>query len=138
VAFFKDANNFHDRQSGDQIFNCTQSGDKLFNCTQSGDNGPQSGVQNAVLTLTYAAIILSVSATISALTLTDQFGEIHSRASRKQGNLTSFQGGDWAILRHFRARKFTRWIIFHCEPMVTCNCFLITIALIIQGWGACY
>ena len=131
MAFFKDAKNFNSPQSGNKNLNCTQSRDE-------DHNGPQSGVQTAILTLTYAAIILSVSATISALTLTDQFGEIHSRASRKQGNLTSFQGGDWAILRHFRARKFTRWIIFHCEPMVTCNCFLITIALIIQGWGACY
>lgn len=43
---------------------------------------PQSGVQETILILTYAEIILSISATISAFSLTDEFAEIPSRASR--------------------------------------------------------
>jgi len=76
-------------------------------------------VQEVILVLTYAAIILSISATISALTLTDEFGEIPSRASRKSGLNTegTVQGGDWDILRYFQTRKSTRWIVYHCESI---------------------
>ena len=90
VAFFKDDNNFH---------------------------STQKGVQKAILTLTYAAIILSISATISALTLTDHFGEIPSRASREPGinDAKAQSGSDWDILRRFRTRKSTLWLIYHCE-----------------------
>jgi len=48
-------------------------------------NRPQSRVQEVILMLTYAAIILSISATISTLALTDEFSEIPSRASRELG-----------------------------------------------------
>jgi hypothetical protein len=80
---------------------------------------PQSGVQEVILILTYAAIILSISATISALTLTDEFGEIPIRASRKLGmdNPKNFEGGDWDILRYFHTRRSTQWIVYHCEPI---------------------
>jgi len=85
---------------------------------------PQSGVQEAILILTYAAIILSISATIGALSLIDELVEIPSRASRNPlhtGHLAgTFQGGDWDILRYFGARKSTRWIIYHCESPNVC------------------
>lgn len=80
---------------------------------------PKSGVQEAAIILIYAAIILSISATISALTLTDEFGEIPSRASRDPLHTThpaeSIEGSSWDILRHFGARKSTRWVTYHCE-----------------------
>ena len=80
---------------------------------------PQSAVQEATLILTYSAIILSISATISALTLTDELGDIPSRASRDALHTSnpaqSVEGENWAILRHFGARKSTRWITYHCR-----------------------
>ncbi len=100
VAFFKDDKNF---------------------------KSPQSGVQEAVLILSYAAIILSISATISALTLTDELGEIPSRASRDPLHTThpaeSIEGNSWDILRHFGARKSALWVTYHCESTVACFCF---------------
>jgi len=80
----------------------------------------QSGVQEAILTLNYAAIILSISATTTALSLTDEFGEIPSRASRNPLHTSahpavSFQGENWGILRYFGVRKSTRWFIYHCK-----------------------
>ena len=81
---------------------------------------PQSGAQEAILTLNYAAIIMSISATISALSLTHEFGEIPSRASRNPSHTSAhtagiFEGENWDILRYFGARKSARWIIYHCE-----------------------
>jgi len=81
----------------------------------------QKGVQEAILILTYAAITLSISATISALVLTDRFGEIPSQAARQplinEANVQS--GTDWDILRRFCTRKSTLWIIYHCKLTVT-------------------
>jgi hypothetical protein len=80
---------------------------------------PKSGVQEAALVLACVAIILSLSATISALTLTDEFGKIPSRASRDPLHTThpaeSIEGSSWDILRHFGARKSTRRVTYHCE-----------------------
>ncbi len=88
---------------------------------------PQSGVQKTALILTYAAIILTISATISAWTLTDELGAIPSRASREPRHTThpagSIEGNSWDILRHFGARKSTRWVTYHCESTVACFCF---------------
>jgi hypothetical protein len=89
---------------------------------------PQSGVQEAILILTYISIILSISATMSALTLTDEFGEIPSRASRDPLHINNpveiVQGKNWDILRYFGARKSTRWVTYHCESTDACRfCF---------------
>lgn len=79
---------------------------------------PESTVQEVILILTYAAIILSISATISALTLTDEFGEIPNRACRERGCCPDkMQGGDWDILRRFGIRDLTQWIVYHCKPI---------------------
>jgi hypothetical protein len=85
----------------------------------------QSRVQEAILSLTYAAIILSISATISALSLIDEFSEIPSRAARNALHTSAhspraFEGDNWDILRYFGARKSTRWIIYHCESSYAC------------------
>jgi len=92
---------------------------------------PQSGVREAILTLNYAAIILSISATTTALSLTDEFGEIPSRASRNPLHTSahpavSFQGENWGILRYFGVRKSTRWFIYHCKWTIHDSIFLIT------------
>ena len=89
----------------------------------------QSGVQEAILILAHAAIILSISATIGALSLTDEFAEIPSRAARNALHTSAhptraFEGENWDILRYFGARKSTRWIIYHCESSYACFYFL--------------
>ena len=108
---------------------------------------PQSRVQEAILILTYAAIILSISATISALALTDEFGEIPSRASRDPLHTThpaeSIEAKNWDILRHFGARKSTRWITYHCESIDTPFFSLITtklyrVCMLATGWFMCH
>ena len=84
-------------------------------------------MQEATLILTYAAIILSISATISALTLTDELGEIPSRASRDPLHTThpagTIEGNNWDILRHFGARKSTRWVTYHGVSQLPASAF---------------
>jgi len=93
---------------------------------------PQPKVQQAIVTLTMTSIVFSISATISALTLTDEFGEISGRASRNlihtDNPIKNVELNNWQILCYFGARDSTRCVIWLCEltvPMPTAT-FLIT------------
>ncbi|KZV65758.1 hypothetical protein PENSPDRAFT_756218, partial [Peniophora sp. CONT] len=44
--------------------------------------GPHSSTQSAIMILTYVALICSISATMSSLLLTDEFGEMSTRSAR--------------------------------------------------------
>ena len=114
-----------DRQSS--LLAAAQASLVAFFTDDKNFKSPQSGVQKAALILTYAAIILTISAAISALTLTDELGTIPSRASRDPLHTTqsaeSIVGNSWDILRHFRARKSTRWVTYHCRPTFARFCF---------------
>ena len=94
-------------------------------------------MQQVVVILTLAGTILSISATLSALMLTDEFGEIPFRASKHTTQPdNSTIDSESVILRSFGARKSTQWLIVHCERTVylPTSAFLITV----QGWYACY
>ena len=87
-------------------------------------------MQEAILIIPYAAIILSISGTISALSLTDEFAEIPSRAARDALHTSAqpaiaLTGENWDILRYFGARKSTRWIIYHSECHMPAPIFLV-------------
>jgi len=108
----------------------------------------QSAVQEVILTLNYAAIILSISATTTALSLTDEFSEIPSRASRNPLHTSaypavSFQGENWGILRYFGVRKSTRWFIYHCKSTIHDSIFSITktmyrVGMLAIGYSLCH
>lgn len=97
-------------------------------------------VQEAILTLTYTSMVLSIAATISALALTDEIGEIPSRVSREpQVTAKRLKGEEWDVLRYFQARKTARLVFYHCEPMVAHFRFLITttlyrVGMLAIGW----
>jgi hypothetical protein len=90
-----------------------------------GANGDQKDhpKREAVLTLTYVALILSIGATLSSLILTDEFSDIPIRAARSPYGPESsktegdpiFLGKDWEILRTFGLRKSARFVVGHCE-----------------------
>jgi len=66
----------------------------FFKANQDSE-GNQTASQRAVVTLSYAAIILSISATISSLILTDEFSEMRTRAARStwvHGDAETFMG----------------------------------------------
>lgn len=80
--------------------------------------GLHSATQEVVKILTYVALIFSISATMSSLLLTDEFGEIPTRAARSRGK--DFEGGrfagtDWSLLRSYRIRAGSRLVVYHCE-----------------------
>jgi len=88
-----------------------------------GANGDQKDhpKREAVLTLTYVALILSIGATLSSLILTDEFSDIPIRAARSPYGPESsktegdpiFLGKDWEILRTFGLRKSARFVVGH-------------------------
>ncbi|KZV65746.1 hypothetical protein PENSPDRAFT_113862 [Peniophora sp. CONT] len=89
-----------------------------------------STTQNAVKILTYIALICSISATMTALLLTDEFGEISTRAARNRDRRTEggkTAGTDWGILRMYQIREHANWIVYHWMLSLATAC-LCTIA----------
>jgi len=75
--------------------------------------------QEAVLILTYVAIIASVSASISSLILTDEFAEMPVRAARdpviqSRRPQDEFAGKDWQLLGVFGLRRSVHLVVCHC------------------------
>jgi len=89
----------------------------FFKANQDSE-GNQTAPLRAVVTLSYAAIILSISATISSLILTDEFSEMRTRAARStwvHGDAGEFYGKQWKLLIEYGLRKGTAWVVWHCE-----------------------
>jgi len=65
-------------------------------------------------------MILSIRATISPLSLTDELaqGRSHDALHTIAHPARTTEGESWDILRYFGARKSTRWIIYHRESQM--------------------
>ena len=84
------------------------------------DPGPHSTTQTVVKILTYVALICSISATMTSLLLTDEFGEMSTRSARcrdRRAEGGKFAGTDWNLLRSYRIRAGSRLVIYHCEHL---------------------
>ncbi len=71
----------------------------------------------ALLALTYVTLFLSVSATMTSLILTDEFGELHLRASRQKFDLERaevFDEPSETLLSRFNGNSSWRWVMWHC------------------------
>jgi hypothetical protein len=80
-------------------------------------DSPQPKGQKVILILTLAGIVLSISATLSALGLTGEFVELSSRASRNSVHTTppnTLTITNLDILRFFGARRSMKWMILYC------------------------
>jgi hypothetical protein len=74
--------------------------------------------RRAVVILSYAAITLSISATISSLILTDEFSEMRTRAARStwvHGDAETFYGKQWKLLIEYGLHKRAAWVVWHCK-----------------------
>ena len=85
--------------------------------------------KEAILTLAYVALILSIGATISSLILTDKFADIPIRAARSQFCLESkspntnpenrieepYSTSNWGLLRIFGLGRSARFTLCHCK-----------------------
>jgi hypothetical protein len=104
--------------------------DKNFGSGADNNIGPKNdsnvnidAIQQPILALTYAALILSIGATITSLILTNEFSNIPIRAARSMYDLessnnageTRYLGGNRGVLRLFGLRKSAVFIMGHCE-----------------------
>jgi hypothetical protein len=76
--------------------------------------------RHALLIFTYSALFFCLSATISGLILTDEFGELPVRASRKKDPIQEgvFDSGALDLLRSYGAKRSWIWVMWHCESRV--------------------
>jgi hypothetical protein len=81
------------------------------------DKDLNRSARHALLIFTYSALFFCVSATISGLILTDQFGELPVRASRKKDPIQQgvFDSGALDLLRTYGAKRSWIWVMWHCE-----------------------
>ncbi|KAH9019988.1 hypothetical protein EDB85DRAFT_2006555 [Lactarius pseudohatsudake] len=72
--------------------------------------------RQALLAFSYCALVFSCSATISSLVLTDEFGELPVRASRKSDPIKQglFDSSSASLLEVYGARRSWRWVMWHC------------------------
>ncbi|KAI0271228.1 hypothetical protein BGY98DRAFT_1100289 [Russula aff. rugulosa BPL654] len=71
--------------------------------------------RHALLVFTYSALFFCLSATVSGLILTDEFGELPVRASRKKDLIQEgvFDSGALDLLRTYGAKRSWIWVMWH-------------------------
>ncbi len=82
----------------------------------------------ALLAFTYITLFLSVSATMTSLILTDEFGELPLRASRRPDSqrlnkATTFDEASHKLLSRFGGSAAWRWVMWHCTYYVSICAF---------------
>lgn len=76
--------------------------------------------RHALLIFTYSALFFCLSAAVSGLILTDEFGELPVRASRKKDPIQEgvFDSNALDLLRSYGAKRSWIWVMWHCECQV--------------------
>ncbi|KAH9961822.1 hypothetical protein BC827DRAFT_261802 [Russula dissimulans] len=71
--------------------------------------------KHALLIFTYSALFFCLSATISGLILTDEFGELPVRASRRKDPIQqgTFDSGALDLLQNYGAKRSWIWVMWH-------------------------
>ncbi|KAI0247261.1 hypothetical protein BJV78DRAFT_950422 [Lactifluus subvellereus] len=74
-----------------------------------------SPARHALLIFTYSALFFCISAAVSGLILTDEFGELPVRASRKSDPIQQglFDSGTLDLLQSYGAKESWVWVMFH-------------------------
>jgi hypothetical protein len=95
LAFFKDDANYH--------------------------RSTTSSARHALLIFTYSALFFSLSAAISGLILTDEFGALPVRASRKPDPIQQgvFDSSALDLLQSYGAKRSWIWLMWHCESFLS-------------------
>jgi hypothetical protein len=98
LAFFKDDANYH--------------------------RSTTSSARHALLIFTYSALFFSLSAAISGLILTDEFGALPVRASRKPDPIQQgvFDSSALDLLQSYGAKRSWIWVMWHCESFLPSFC----------------
>ncbi|KAH9035760.1 hypothetical protein EDB85DRAFT_1862769, partial [Lactarius pseudohatsudake] len=93
-------------------------------------NVVRNSAKDALLIFTYLGLFFSVSAAVSGLILTVDFGELPVRASRQRDSmeLGLFDSGTSELLQSFGARRSWIWVMWHWLFSLIAG----TVSLIIQ------
>ncbi|KAH9035756.1 hypothetical protein EDB85DRAFT_2143508 [Lactarius pseudohatsudake] len=94
------------------------------------DRNVENSAKDALLIFTYLGLFFGVSAAVSGLILTDDFGELPVRASRQRDSIESglFDSGTSELLQSFGARRSWIWVMWHWLFSLIAG----TVSLIIQ------
>ncbi|KAI9440278.1 hypothetical protein F5148DRAFT_1258734 [Russula earlei] len=85
------------------------------------DNHLNKSAKHALLIFTYSALFFCLSATVSGLILTDEFGELPVRASRRKDPIQQgiFDSGALDLLQTYGAKRSWIWVMWHCESALS-------------------
>ncbi|KAI0067481.1 hypothetical protein BV25DRAFT_1107118 [Artomyces pyxidatus] len=99
-------------------------------------NSPRYSVMQALLIFTYSALFFSLSATISSLVLTDEFGELPVRASRKSNPVKqgTFDSSAASLLEVYGARKSWRWVMWHWLFTLIAALICVVVQILLYVW----
>ncbi|KAI0067850.1 hypothetical protein BV25DRAFT_875925 [Artomyces pyxidatus] len=97
---------------------------------------PSFAAMQALLVFTYSALFFSLSATISSLILTDEFGELPVRASRKSNPVKqgTFDSSAASLLEVYGARKSWRWLMWHWVLTLNGAVVCLAVQIVLYVW----
>jgi hypothetical protein len=89
----------------------------LFKDDSNFQKDIRNPARHALLIFTYSALFFCISAAVSGLILTDEFGELPVRASRKSDPVQHglFDNGTLELLQTYGAKPSCVWVMLHCE-----------------------
>ncbi|KAH8980110.1 hypothetical protein EDB92DRAFT_1976220 [Lactarius akahatsu] len=92
-----------------------------------------NSAKDALLIFTYLGLFFSVSAAVSGLILTDDFGELPVRASRQRDSmeLGLFDSGTSELLQSYGAKRSWIWVMWHWLFSLIAGTLSLTIQVLI-------
>lgn len=96
----------------------------FFSNLSSDSFDSSSPGRQALLVFTYLAFFSSISATFSSLLLTDEFGELHVRASNRESTLNPLDNmiiheDPGELLKRYGVRSTWRPVMWHCVSFLS-------------------
>lgn len=95
-----------------------------------------NNAKHALLVFTYLALFFCISAAVSGLILTDEFGELPVRASRKRDPIQQglFDSGTLDLLQSYGAKRSWIWIMWHWVVSLIAGIISLITQLLIYIW----
>ncbi|KAH9977468.1 hypothetical protein BJV74DRAFT_888447 [Russula compacta] len=92
--------------------------------------------RHALAIFTYSALFFCLSATISGLILTDEFGELPVRASRKKDPIQQgvFDSGALDLLQTYGAKRSWIWVMWHWLFSLVAGFISLIVQVLLYVW----
>ncbi|KAH9056283.1 hypothetical protein EDB87DRAFT_1257901 [Lactarius vividus] len=94
-----------------------------------------NNTNNALLVFTYLGLFFSISAAVSGLILTDDFGELPVRASQRDSMGSGwFDSGTWQLLQSYGAKRSGILVMWHWLFSLIAGTVSLIIQVLIYVW----